>query len=95
MAQNSMKKSDLVASLAEQSGATKASASAMLSALSDTITEAVSGGGAVTIPGVGKISSRDRPARTIRNPRTGETSVKAADRAPKMTFAKALKDACN
>lgn len=47
------------------------------------------------IPGIGKIESRERPEGTVRNPRTGETMLKAAHRVPKMSFSKVLKDALN
>ena len=55
----------------------------------------VSGGGAVTLPGVGKIYCRERPERMVRNPATGEQIKKDADKVVKMTIAKALKDSVN
>ncbi|MBT8408428.1 MAG: HU family DNA-binding protein, partial [Alphaproteobacteria bacterium] len=51
--------------------------------------------GAVTLPGVGKIYCRERPARMVRNPATGEQIHKDADKVVKMTIAKALKDSVN
>ncbi|PQO22931.1 DNA-binding protein [Rhodobacteraceae bacterium WD3A24] len=90
-----MTKTQLVAALAEEMGAEKKTASAALDALSAIITREVSQGGAVTIPGVGKIACRERPERTVRNPATGEQLVKPADKAVKMTIAKALKDSLN
>ncbi len=59
------------------------------------ITREVSGGGAVTLPGVGKIYCRERPERMVRNPATGEQIKKEADKVVKMTIAKALKDSVN
>jgi DNA-binding protein HU-beta len=47
------------------------------------------------LPGVGKIMCRDRPARMVRNPATGEQIHKDADRVVKMSIAKALKEAVN
>ena len=61
----------------------------------DIITSEVSNGGAVTLPGVGKIYCRERPARMVRNPATGEQIHKDADKVVKMTIAKALKDSVN
>ena len=52
-------------------------------------------GGAVTLPDVGKIYCRERPARMVRNPATGEQIKKEADKVVKMTIAKALKDSVN
>ena len=90
-----MTKTQLVAALAEATGQDKKNASAALEALTSIITSEVAAGGAVTLPGVGKIYCRDRPARTVRNPATGEPIHKDADRVVKMTIAKALKDCVN
>ncbi|MCE2523493.1 MAG: HU family DNA-binding protein [Rhodobacteraceae bacterium] len=95
MTQQPMKKADLVAAIAGRAGVTVKDAGGVLNALTDIITETVANGDAVAIPGIGKFSSKERAARTVRNPQTGQTMEKAADRAPRMTFAKALKDACN
>ncbi|MEO1705596.1 MAG: HU family DNA-binding protein, partial [Pseudomonadota bacterium] len=43
----------------------------------------------------GKIYCRERPARMVRNPSTGEMIPKDADKVVKMTIAKALKDSVN
>ena len=88
-------KTQLVAAVAEQMGSDKKTAGAALDAISSVITSEVSGGGAVTLPGVGKIYCRERPARMVRNPATGEQMSKAADKVVKMTIAKALKDSVN
>ena len=95
MTQKPMTKSQLVASLAETMGSDKASANRMVDALCGIITKEVAGGGAVTLPGVGKIYCRARPERMVRNPATGEQMKKAADRVAKVTIAKALKDVIN
>ena len=88
-------KTQLVAALADEMDADKKSASAALDAIVSVITKEVSGGGAVTLPGVGKIYCRERPARMVRNPATGEQIHKDADKVVKMTIAKALKDSVN
>ncbi len=90
-----MTKTQLVAALAEEMGADKKTAGSALDAIVGIITNEVSGGGAVTLPGVGKIYCRERPARTVRNPATGEQIQKEADKVVKMTIAKALKDSVN
>lgn len=90
-----MTKTQLVAALAEEMGTDKKSAGAALDAIAALITREVSAGGAVTIPGVGKIYCRERPERMVRNPATGEQFKKEADRVVKMTIAKALKDSVN
>ena len=76
-------------------GMDKKAAGAALDAVTGIITKEVSGGGAVTLPGVGKIYCRERPERMVRNPATGEQIKKDADKVVKMTIAKALKDSVN
>ncbi len=88
-------KTQLVTALAETMDSDKKSASAALDAIVEVITKEVSGGGAVTLPGVGKIYCRERPARMVRNPATGEQIHKDADKVVKMTIAKALKESVN
>ena len=90
-----MTNSQLVASLAETMGSDKASANRMVDALCGIITKEVAGGGAVTLPGVGKIYCRARPERMVRNPQTNEQIKKPADRVAEVSIAKALKDAIN
>ncbi|WP_299819291.1 HU family DNA-binding protein [uncultured Jannaschia sp.] len=95
MANKPMTKTQLVAALADKMESDKKTASSALDALTDIITEEVSGGGAVTLPGVGKIMCRERPERMVRNPATGEQFKKDADKVVKMTIAKALKESVN
>ncbi|MEL6646366.1 MAG: HU family DNA-binding protein [Pseudomonadota bacterium] len=90
-----MTKTQLVAALADEMDSDKKTAGAALDAMIGVITREVSGGGAVTLPGVGKIYCRERPARMVRNPATGEQIQKEADKVVKMTIAKALKDSVN
>ena len=95
MANKPMTKTQLVAALAEKMDSDKKHASSALDAIVDVITEEVSKGGSVTLPGVGKIMCRERPKRMVRNPATGEQIEKDADKVVKMTIAKALKDSVN
>ena len=88
-------KTQLVAALAEELGSEKKAAAAALDAIISVISREVSSGGAVALPGVGKIYCRERPARMVRNPATGQQIHKDADKVVKMTIAKALKDSVN
>ena len=90
-----MTKTQLIAALDEDMGSDKKAAAASLDAICNLITREVSGGGAVTLPGIGKIMCRERPERMVRNPATGEQFKKEADKVVKMTIAKALKDSVN
>lgn len=95
MTQKPMTKAQLVAALAEATGMDKKAATGALDSLAEIVTREVAGGGAVVIPGIGKVACRARPERTVRNPATGEQMVKPADKAVKVTIAKPLKDAVN
>ncbi|WGH80233.1 HU family DNA-binding protein [Jannaschia ovalis] len=95
MANKPMTKTQLVAALAEKMDTDKKTANTALDAITGIITEEVSNGGAVTLPGVGKIMCRERPERMVRNPATGEQFKKDADKVVKMTIAKALKESVN
>ena len=88
-------KTQLVAALAEGLDSDKKAATAALDAVCNIITREVAGGGAVTLPGVGKFYLKERPARMVRNPATGEQFQKEADKVVKVTIAKALKDSAN
>lgn len=88
-------KTQLIAALAEEMGGDKKAATAALEAVCNVTIREVVAGGAVTLPGVGKVYCRERPERTVRNPATGETMQKEADKVVKVTIAKALRDQVN
>ncbi|MCB1335122.1 MAG: HU family DNA-binding protein [Roseivivax sp.] len=90
-----MTKTQLVAALAEAMDADKKTAGAALDAIAAIVTREVADGGAVTLPGIGKVYCRERPERMVRNPATGEQFKKDADKVVKVTIAKALKDSVN
>jgi len=87
-----MTKTQLVAALAEEMGTDRKTASSALDGIAALVAREVGAGGAITLPGIGKVACRARPARTVRNPSTGEQIEKPADKAVKVTIAKALKD---
>jgi DNA-binding protein HU-beta len=76
-------------------GSDKKTATAALDAISAVVSREVAAGGAITLPGLGKMACRARPQRQVRNPATGESVTKAADKQVKFTIAKALKDSVN
>jgi len=90
-----MTKTQLIAALADEMGTDKKAAGAALDAVTSVITKEVANGGAVTLPGIGKVYCRERPERMVRNPATGEQIQKEADKQVKVTIAKALKDSVN
>ena len=90
-----MTKTQLVAAVADAMSADKKTASAALDAIASVVAREVAAGGAVTLPGLGKVACKARPERQVRNPATGETIMKPADKQVKVTIAKALKDSVN
>lgn len=92
---NQMTKAQLVAAVADKVGSDKKSAGALIDALAAVITAEVAAGGAVTLPGIGKVYCREQAERTVRNPRTGEEVKKPAGRQVKVSLAKALKESVN
>lgn len=61
----------------------------------DSIGDAIAAGDKVQLLGFGTFEKRERPARTARNPRTGETIEIAAASVPAFKPGKALKDKVN
>ena len=61
----------------------------------DEITNALARGDRVELRGFGAFSVKHRPARTGRNPRTGDAIKIKAAKIPKFRPGKALKDALN
>lgn len=90
-----MTKTQLVAAVAEAMGSDRKTASAAMDAIAAVVAKEVAGGGAVTLPGLGKVVCKARPERQVRNPATGETMTKPADKQVKFAIAKSLKDLAN
>lgn len=77
-------------------GATQKDIDAIITSLSEVITEELQAGGEVTIPGVAKFTVTDVAERRgiiQMGDRKGEEYVTPAHKAPKAKIAKALKDA--
>lgn len=90
-----MNKNELVKAIGEKTGLTKKDSEKALNAVVETITETLSAGEKVQILGFGSFEVRNRPARTARNPRTGEEIKVAACMAPAFSAGQALKDSVN
>ena len=88
-----MNKQELISKIAEKADISRKDATAALTALITSITEAVKAGEKIAIPNLGTFEVRERAARTGKNPRTGEAVEIAAKRLPAFKSAKALKDA--
>jgi DNA-binding protein HU-beta len=75
-----MNKHDLVARIAQQTGATKSSAAAAVDSLLEGITRALKKGEAITFVGFGTFKTTQRRARVAKNPRTGHHNSQASCR---------------
>ena len=87
-----MRKTDIVARVAGRASLTKAQAKSAVNAVFDVIRDALANGDTVSVTGFGRFSTKSRPARTGRNPQTGESVAIAASRAPSFKAGKALRD---
>ena len=93
MADKSITKTELVASIASATGQSQSAVSGVLDSLFSTVSEAVAKGSKVSIPGWISFERVETSARTGRNPQTGEAIRIPARRRLKFVVAKAAKDA--
>ena len=91
-----MIKSELIAKLAEENPhLTHKDVERVVGVILDRITGALVAGGRVELRGFGAFSLRSRPARTGRNPRTGEAVAVAAKHVPFFKSGKELRARLN
>ncbi len=86
-----MNKSELVEALAAHYDGSRADATRALNAFVHTISSATAAGERVAITGFGVFERVERPARTVRNPRTGERLDVAATAVPRFRAGTELK----
>lgn len=90
-----MNKQELVVKLAERTGTYKAVAERFVNAFTDIVSEALVDGDKVQLIGFGTFETRERSARSARNPQSGEKIVIQAKTVPAFKAGKAFKDAVN
>ena len=90
-----MNKSDLVSSIADNSGLSKADAARALEATTSAISGSLANGDSVAITGFGSFMVRARAARTGRNPQTGAAIQISASNVPAFKAGKLLKESVN
>ena len=90
-----MNKSELVAALADKSGLSKKDAEKVLDGFVESVTASLSKGDKIQLVGFGTFDVKERPARTARNPRTGEEIKIKASKSPVFKAGKALKEKVN
>lgn len=77
-----MRKQDLVAAVAQETGISESKVSQAVTAIFAAIEGAMAKGEEVSISGFGTFKVTERPAREGRNPQTGETIKIAAKKSP-------------
>ena len=90
-----MNKTDLIDAIAANADLNKKQAEAALKATIEAIETALKNDEKVVLVGFGTFSTKERAARTGRNPSTGKTIKIAASKAPAFKAGKELKDIVN
>ncbi|GHD49793.1 DNA-binding protein HU-alpha [Marinobacter persicus] len=88
-----MRKPELAAAIAEQTGLTKDKAGEVINAFTDQVSAAAARGEDVTLIGFGTFNIRKREARTGRNPQTGQEIQIPASKTVGFKAGKGLKNA--
>ena len=88
-----MNKTELVEVVSSKAEITKAEAQKVVTVTLDAIVEGPVSDGKVILPGFGSFETRQRTARTGRNPRTGEKIKIKATKVPAFKAGKGMKDA--
>ena len=90
-----MNKSELITAMSEKSNLTKKDAEAALIAFVESVEEALENGEKVQLVGFGTFETRERAARTGRNPRTKEEIQIPASTVPVFKAGKEFKEKVN
>ena len=90
-----MNKTEMADHLAARTGLGKGAARDAVDGVFAIVGEALADGEDVRLPGFGTFGTTSRPARTGRNPRTGETVLISASTSPTFKAGKTLKDSVN
>ena len=87
-----MNKAELISKVAEKAELSKKDADKAVSALIESVQEALKAGEKVQLVGFGSFEVRERAARQGKNPRTGEEITIPASKSPVFKAGKAFKD---
>ena len=90
-----MNKTELIAAVAEKAEVSKKDAEAVVKAALETVTATLAAGEKVQLIGFGTFETRERAARSGKNPRTGEAVKSKASKVPAFKAGAALKQAVN
>ena len=87
-----MTKKELASIVSEKVNMSKKDAEAAVNVVFDSIAQAMKEGDKVNIAGFGIFETKERSARTAKNPQTGETIEIAAKKVPAVKFGKTVKE---
>lgn len=90
-----MKKTEIIASLAENIGLSKADVEKVYNATFELFKEELAKGNKISVSGFGTFDISERAEREGRNPQTGETIKIAASKSVKFKAGKELKEKVN
>ncbi len=90
-----MTKADLIDAMAGETGLSKKDCNKIIGSFTTQVTNSLKAGNEVRLIGFGNFNVKDRPARTGRNPRTGDTIQIAACKAAGFRAGTELKKAIN
>ena len=90
-----MNKADLISAIANETGLSKKDTEATVNSFVNVVSGAVENQDSVQLIGFGTFETRERAARTGRNPQTGEELKIAASTVPAFKPGKALKEKVN
>lgn len=88
-----MNKNDIIKKVADSSNVSLSVAGVAVNTVLSSISEAMAAGDTVTLIGFGTFKTKERSARTARNPSTGAELKVPAKTVPSFTAGKLLKDA--
>ena len=87
-----LNKTEMAERMAARTGLSKSAARDAVDGVFSVVAHVLAGGEEVRLPGFGTFGTRSRPARTGRNPRTGEAVAISASSSPTFKAGKTLKD---
>jgi DNA-binding protein HU-beta len=87
-----MTKTQLIDKIAKDGGFKKSDAEKFTEVFLNTIMDEVANGEKIQITGFGSFERKERPARTIRNPKTGEPMDVAASKTPSFSAGSIFKE---
>ena len=90
-----MNKQELIVKIMEKTGANKPTAERFIKAFTEIVSETLAEGDKIQLVGFGTFETRERAARTARNPQTGAALNIPASVVPAFKAGKAFKDAVN